>query len=176
MFFGDNRMERFIGEAKEAQDTTNKVSGFNFTVIAADCMGVRFAEVATGSVASARACRPADGTPDPAAAFPETSGRSGRCLDLFQRSYAWPLDEPAERIAHHDLYQDAATLCARPVGTWHNDPPHHHRCRRFVHAGSFFLKARRRHHVPAKVAFQFRYPQPAKALCRGSCPRLFPPS
>ena len=36
MFFGDNRMERFIGEAKEAQDTTNKVSGFNFTVIAAD--------------------------------------------------------------------------------------------------------------------------------------------
>ena len=114
MFFGDNRMERFIGEAKEAQDTTNKVSGFNFTVIAADCMGYGSQKSRPG-LWPAPALAPADGTPDPAVVF-RNAGRSGRCLDLFQRSYAWPLDEPAERIAHHDLYQDAATLCARPAG------------------------------------------------------------
>ncbi|MFT5488570.1 MAG: hypothetical protein ACI9MU_003497, partial [Alphaproteobacteria bacterium] len=44
----------FIGEAKEVQDATNKVSGFSFTDLAADRAGVRFAEVATGSVDGAR--------------------------------------------------------------------------------------------------------------------------
>jgi len=51
---GGRGIADFIGEIKEVQDATNKVSGFSFTDIAADRAGVRFAEVATGSVDGAR--------------------------------------------------------------------------------------------------------------------------
>lgn len=51
---GGRGIADFIGEAKEVQDATNKVSGFSFTDLAADRAGVRFAEVATGSVGGAR--------------------------------------------------------------------------------------------------------------------------
>lgn len=51
---GGRGIADFIGEIKEVQDATKKISGFSFTDIAADRAGVRFAEVATGSVASAR--------------------------------------------------------------------------------------------------------------------------
>ena len=51
---GGRGIADFIGEVKEVQDATNKVSGFSFTDIAADRAGVRFAEVATGSVDGAR--------------------------------------------------------------------------------------------------------------------------
>jgi hypothetical protein len=46
-------ISNFIGEAKEISDADGP-SGFSFTDIAADRTGVRFAEVATGSDASAR--------------------------------------------------------------------------------------------------------------------------
>lgn len=51
---GGRGIADFIGEAKEVQDATNKASGFSFTDLAADRAGVRFAEVATGSVDGAR--------------------------------------------------------------------------------------------------------------------------
>ena len=51
---GGRGIADFIGEAKEVQDATNKASGFSFTDIAADRAGVRFAEIATGSVDGAR--------------------------------------------------------------------------------------------------------------------------
>lgn len=51
---GGRGIADFIGEAKEVQDASNKVSGFSFTDLAADRAGVRFAEVATGSVDGAR--------------------------------------------------------------------------------------------------------------------------
>jgi hypothetical protein len=51
---GGRGIADFIGEVKEVQDATNKVSGFSFTDLAADRAGVRLAEVATGSVESAR--------------------------------------------------------------------------------------------------------------------------
>jgi hypothetical protein len=47
-----------IGEAKEVTDTDGP-SGFSFTDLAADRAGVRFAEVATASDASARALQSA---------------------------------------------------------------------------------------------------------------------
>jgi hypothetical protein len=46
-------ISNFIGEAKEIKDSEGP-SGFSFTDIAADRTGVRFAEVATASAASAR--------------------------------------------------------------------------------------------------------------------------
>ncbi|CAN0445043.1 unnamed protein product, partial [Discosporangium mesarthrocarpum] len=51
---GGRGIADFIGEAKEVQDASNKVSGFSFTDLAADRAGVRFAEIATGSVDRAR--------------------------------------------------------------------------------------------------------------------------
>lgn len=51
---GGRGIADFIGEAKEVNDATNKASGFSFTDLAADRAGVRFAEVATGSVDGAR--------------------------------------------------------------------------------------------------------------------------
>lgn len=51
---GGRGIADFIGEAKEVDDATNKASGFSFTDLAADRAGVRFAEVATGSVDGAR--------------------------------------------------------------------------------------------------------------------------
>lgn len=51
---GGRGIADFIGEAKEVQDATNKASGFSFTDLAADRAGVRFAEIATGSVDGAR--------------------------------------------------------------------------------------------------------------------------
>lgn len=51
---GGRRIADFIGEAKEVQDATNKASGFSFTDLAADRAGVRFAEIAIGSVSGAR--------------------------------------------------------------------------------------------------------------------------
>ena len=47
-------ISNFIGQAKEISDSEGP-SGFSFTDIAADRTGVRFAEIATGSAASARA-------------------------------------------------------------------------------------------------------------------------
>jgi hypothetical protein len=51
---GGRGIADFIGEVKEIQDATNKASGFSFTDLAADRTGVRFAEIATGSVDGAR--------------------------------------------------------------------------------------------------------------------------
>lgn len=51
---GGRGIADFIGEAKEVQDATNKISGFSFTDLAADRAGVRFAEIATGSADAAR--------------------------------------------------------------------------------------------------------------------------
>ena len=51
---GGRGIADFMGEVKEVQDATNKVSGFSFTDLAADRAGARFAETATGSVDRAR--------------------------------------------------------------------------------------------------------------------------
>jgi len=51
---GGRGIADFMGEVKQVQDETNKVSGFSFTDLAADRAGVRFAETATGSVDRAR--------------------------------------------------------------------------------------------------------------------------
>ena len=51
---GGRGIADFIGEAKEVDDASNKASGFSFTDLAADRAGVRFAEIATGSVEGAR--------------------------------------------------------------------------------------------------------------------------
>jgi hypothetical protein len=51
---GGQGIADFIGEAKEVDDATNKASGFSFTDLAADRAGVRFANIATGSVDGAR--------------------------------------------------------------------------------------------------------------------------
>lgn len=51
---GGQGIADFIGEAKEVDDATNKASGFSFTDIAADRAGVRFANIATGSVDGAQ--------------------------------------------------------------------------------------------------------------------------
>jgi hypothetical protein len=51
-------ISNFIGEAKEVKDADGP-SGFSFTDLAADRAGVRFAEVATASEASARALQSA---------------------------------------------------------------------------------------------------------------------
>jgi hypothetical protein len=84
-------ISNFIGEAKEIQDADGP-SGFSFTDLAADRAGVRFAEVATRSDASARKLQRA-------------LGAGAREADFFPRAGDFPegLSEAEFKSAYGDV-------------------------------------------------------------------------
>ncbi len=88
-------VSNLIGEAKEVDDTDGP-SGFSFTDIAADRAGIRFAEVATASEASARALQSALAAgPKETDFFPRVSDLpEGLSDEVFKARYG-DVDSPA---------------------------------------------------------------------------------
>ena len=111
---GGRGIADFIGEAKEVQDS-GKASGFSFTDIAADRAGVRFAEVAVASTASARRVQEALSKPvaekdffPEVRDFPEglsAADFQSRYGDRDSEAYRKEIAEADRRIADIPLYQ-----------------------------------------------------------------------